>query len=351
MASADPAKPDAAPALRPIGRLNPLTGDLRRRSVVRATLPRARRAIRVPTYGGRSRPRFDDPCRAMSLGPLCIAGSSTSGSRMNSPANISGRLESSHRRLLPDRRRERGGRCGCQRCRIGRLRQCLRSDRPRFSADDEPKSLEFTRQDVPDVRPAGPRDRELPARPRGTGGESAQHPAKDGLPDRGIPDDGGRQIDLVGGLPPGRSGVEKPVPRFVYPRSPVRGDRGRGEWRLDHICDSDWFRKLSQEAARTSPEDVRQLLDVAHQNAQSHLTDGNWRIEFAGKKIYHDVGSRICDRNDPALHHYRPTPVEFDIDLAKDIAVWQSANTRVPRDLVDLLTALRSRVAATTPSP
>ena len=105
------------------------------------------------------------------------------------------------------------------------------------------------------------------------------------------------------------------------------------------------------EAARTSQEDVRQLLDVAHHNARSHLTDGNWRIEFAGKEIYRDVGSRICNRNVHDLHGYRPTPVEFAIDLAKGIAAWQSANCRVPQDLVDLLAGLRLRIAAHRPSP
>jgi hypothetical protein len=120
---------------------------------------------------------------------------------------------------------------------------------------------------------------------------------------------------------------------------------------LGHICDSDWFRKLPREAARTSQEDVRQILDVAHQNAQSHLTDGNWRIEFAGKEIYHDIGSRICNRNADDLRGYRPTTVEFAIDLAKSIAAWQSANSRVPQDLVDLLAALRLRIAANRPPP
>ena len=120
---------------------------------------------------------------------------------------------------------------------------------------------------------------------------------------------------------------------------------------IDHICASHWFLKLSQEAARTTNDDVRQLLAEAHREAQSHLSNGNWRIEFAGKEIYRDVGSRICDRKDPALRHYRPTQVEFDIDLAKDIAVWQSANGQVPHELVELLAALRSRVTASTPSP
>jgi hypothetical protein len=120
---------------------------------------------------------------------------------------------------------------------------------------------------------------------------------------------------------------------------------------LDHICTSSWFLKLKQEADRTGQQDVSLLLSGAYQDAQSQLSDGSWSTEFAGKEIYRDVGSRVCDRNDPALRHYRPSQVEFDIDLAKDIAAWQSANNRVPQDLVDLLAALRARVTAPTPPP
>jgi hypothetical protein len=47
------------------------------------------------------------------------------------------------------------------------------------------------------------------------------------------------------------------------------------------------------------------------------------------------------------LSGYRLTPVEFDIDLAKDVAAWQSANHREPADLADLLAALRHRIAHT----
>jgi hypothetical protein len=90
-------------------------------------------------------------------------------------------------------------------------------------------------------------------------------------------------------------------------------------------------------------------LAAAHAAAQANLADGTWRVEFAGKEIYHDVGSRICDRT--VLSGYRPTPVEFDIDLAKDVAAWQSANNRVPPDLADLLAALRLRIAGPIPSP
>ncbi len=118
---------------------------------------------------------------------------------------------------------------------------------------------------------------------------------------------------------------------------------------VDHICTSNWFGKLAQEAARTTREDVRDLLADAHLRAQSQLSDGTWRTEFAGKEIYRDVGSRICDLTAPTLRGY--TPKMVDIDLAKDVAAGQAANSRVPHDLLDLLAALRSRISTATPSP
>jgi hypothetical protein len=115
-----------------------------------------------------------------------------------------------------------------------------------------------------------------------------------------------------------------------------------------HICNSPWFRKLSLESSRTGESDVRQLLSAAHAKAQSNLADGSWRGEFAGKEIYRDIGSRICDRS--ALPGYQAKRVEFDTDLAKDVAAWQSAYNRVPHDLAELLAALRRRIVSTTSS-
>jgi hypothetical protein len=120
---------------------------------------------------------------------------------------------------------------------------------------------------------------------------------------------------------------------------------------IDHICASPWFVKLAGEVARTTHDDVRRLLVGAHQEAQIQLADGTWRQQFAGKEIYRDVGSRICDRTAPALRGYRPTQVEFDVDLAKDVAAGQFASNRVPHDLVELLRALRNQTGAMTASP
>jgi hypothetical protein len=110
-----------------------------------------------------------------------------------------------------------------------------------------------------------------------------------------------------------------------------------------HICQSPWFVKLAQETGRTTEADVHQLLSDHHLTATQSLVDGRWKAEFAGKDIFHDVGSRICHL--PGLQGYKPSPAEFDEDLAKEIGVWQRENNAVPSDLIDLLSALQQRIA------
>jgi hypothetical protein len=124
-----------------------------------------------------------------------------------------------------------------------------------------------------------------------------------------------------------------------------------GTGAFNHICTSRWFLDLSDKSARTTESDVRDLLAAAHSVAQSNLADGTWRTAFAGREIYHHVGSQICNRQDPALHGYDLKGVEFDIDLAKDVGAWQTANNRIPTDLADLLAALRNRIVRNVQSP
>ena len=111
----------------------------------------------------------------------------------------------------------------------------------------------------------------------------------------------------------------------------------------DHICQSTWFQELRREIDRTTEADIHRLLDVAYHRAEQALADGSWRTEFAGKEILRDVGSRICDRN--KIPGYRPTASQFDEDLAKEVGAWQRDNQKVPEDLIELLTALRQRIA------
>jgi hypothetical protein len=111
-----------------------------------------------------------------------------------------------------------------------------------------------------------------------------------------------------------------------------------------HICGASWFSKLGTEVARMTQSDVDQLLADGYALAQNQLQDGTWLEQFAGKEIFRDIGSRICDRT--ALRGYNPTQSEFDVALAKDVAKAQVNSSSVPSDLTDLLEALKSRITA-----
>ena len=111
----------------------------------------------------------------------------------------------------------------------------------------------------------------------------------------------------------------------------------------DHICQSPWFLKLAHEAERTTKSEIHQLLANSHVSAKQSLAAGHWQNEFAGKEILRDLGSRICDR--VRFTNYKPRPSEFDEDMAKEIGAWQSENGAVPSDLLELLQALKLRIA------
>lgn len=111
----------------------------------------------------------------------------------------------------------------------------------------------------------------------------------------------------------------------------------------DHICRSPWLVKLPHEIGRTTEADIHQLLDEAYQKAEDALANGSWRTEFAGKEIFHHVGSRICDFERAKLAPEEKA--QFHEDLAKEVGAWQRDSGNVPEDLTELLAALRQRIA------
>jgi hypothetical protein len=123
----------------------------------------------------------------------------------------------------------------------------------------------------------------------------------------------------------------------------------KNETHARDICRSAWFQRLAKEVADTTEADVHKLLAESHLSATQSLSDGGWRIRFAGKQILRDVGSRICDRT--GFANYQPSPTEFDQDVAKEVGAWQKQNGAVPADLVDLLSALQQRIARTPSQP
>ena len=91
------------------------------------------------------------------------------------------------------------------------------------------------------------------------------------------------------------------------------------------------------------------LLASSHAVAIACHANGTWRQEFAGKEILRDVAGRICDRT--AIPKFPSSDVEFYSDLAKEVAGWQVANNAAPADLIDLLAALKVRIARPAPGP
>ena len=113
----------------------------------------------------------------------------------------------------------------------------------------------------------------------------------------------------------------------------------------EHICQSTWFLKLTDEATRSAVGDIHALLDAQHILARGRLADGSWRQDFAGKEILRDVAGWMCER--PRDRPFPSDPVFF-ADLAKEVGTWQLAREMVPPDLSELLTALKARI---TPPP
>jgi len=109
-----------------------------------------------------------------------------------------------------------------------------------------------------------------------------------------------------------------------------------------HICKSPWFQKLAAESEKTDEAGIELLLKERHVEASNRLASGEWRIDFAGKEIFRDIGSRIFDRmKSPG---YNPTPAAFDIDLAQEVADQQLKLKSIPQDLTDLHSALKARL-------
>ena len=110
-----------------------------------------------------------------------------------------------------------------------------------------------------------------------------------------------------------------------------------------HICGSMWFGRLATELGRSSEADVHVLLANSHVAANARLVDGTWREDFAGKEILRDVAGWMCDRT--TIPKFPASDVEYYADLAKEIAASQIANNTAPTDLINLLSALKARIA------
>ena len=115
----------------------------------------------------------------------------------------------------------------------------------------------------------------------------------------------------------------------------------------DHIMQSDWFRKLPCKSSGMTGSPHPAATDKGSYPA--HPEDAKRRRQLADRTIRvrnSSAQSAIRSSNGGlAPRTYRPSPAEFDADLAKGIADWQVANGAVPPDLSDLLNAIKMRIA------
>lgn len=108
-----------------------------------------------------------------------------------------------------------------------------------------------------------------------------------------------------------------------------------------HILNSLWYANLAARAAAvTAPGAVTTRLTTAHAGMAAALASGDWRRDYPGKDLLHDLRDWL----------YVP-PVatvlsgqQKDRDLAKAVAAYQVANGLVPQEVRDLRAALRHRV-------
>lgn len=105
---------------------------------------------------------------------------------------------------------------------------------------------------------------------------------------------------------------------------------------INFITNNAWYQNLSSTSATIlQAESVAQRLQAAHTLHSNQFSSGTWVREFPGKEIYHRLRGYIYESNltdDP------------DVDLAKSIAEWQVANTKIPEELVELKNSILKRV-------
>ena len=106
-----------------------------------------------------------------------------------------------------------------------------------------------------------------------------------------------------------------------------------------YILRSQWHASISSRVDRIAPETkVREMLEDAHGQYDSQLASGEWLRTFSGKEILRHVRSRVY--NPPV----RPaSQSHLDADVAKSVARRQVDSKRIPRELADLLTALKRK--------
>jgi hypothetical protein len=99
-----------------------------------------------------------------------------------------------------------------------------------------------------------------------------------------------------------------------------------------------WHGNLQEKVSRiTNSTALSGELHSQYHHWNGQLNTSSWSCSFSGREIFRVVRGFILDVG-------QGTPSEKDTDLAKSVANWQRDNQRIPRDLQDLLQALKTRV-------
>jgi len=120
-----------------------------------------------------------------------------------------------------------------------------------------------------------------------------------------------------------------------HPKCPPVVDQATAEAYLAAIP---WFEQMRDFAPSLSAVNLNERLAVHHATVAGWINSGEWSKEFPGKELFRHIRGWV---------YTKPPQVASaalrDADLGKAVGEWQAANHRVPQELAELLTALKTR--------
>lgn len=107
-----------------------------------------------------------------------------------------------------------------------------------------------------------------------------------------------------------------------------------------YIQSSTWYQGFPAKAAEIISSLVIQAwINDAVTDFTADLASGLWKRSFSGKEMLRNVRGFIYDPPESPV----VSSAAHDIDLAQSVARWHAMNSRVPADLADLLSHIRSK--------
>jgi len=107
---------------------------------------------------------------------------------------------------------------------------------------------------------------------------------------------------------------------------------------VTYLLSQKWWNDIQVYAQTLTPADLQARLIQHHANVMTWFVNGNWRNEFPGRELFRRIRSQVYTK--PAQG---ASTAAQDEDMAKEIGEWQVAKNRIPQELSELLTALKTR--------